>query len=211
MSSRFIDWIWHVRGSVALAPEQSSDDVFGRLEPLFHQIGTTHKRTDGTLTFRKKDPAAQDKMSIFDGGVLQIKRGVAGSVLHYHLTSRTLLLCFLAPLLFLGFAQLTIAVGKFEKPSTEAGASGKASNASKKPEKKDTVRPQNPIDKALGAPAPEKPKKGADKSKEKDKKLTPKSSYVFAGIFAFLFVAGRILEDRLVKVLFKKRLLGLYT
>lgn len=205
MNSRFIDWIWNIRGSVALAPEQSGDDAFGRLEPLFHQTGTSHKRINGTLTFRKKDPAAQDKMSIFDSGVLQIERGVAGAVLHYHLTSRALLLCFLAPLLFLGFAQLTVAIGKLERPSTEVA--GK----SKKSEKKYAVLPQNPIDKALGAPAPEKPKKGADKSKEKDKKLTPKASYVFAGIFAFLFVAGRILEDRLVKVLFKKRLLGLYT
>ena len=203
MNSRFTDWIWHVRGSLALTPEQSNDDALGRLDPLFRQTGTTHQRTNDTLTFRKKNPAAQDRMSIFDGGVLQIKRDVAGSVLHYRLTSRALLFCFLAPLLFLGFAQLTIAVGKLQEPSAEAAGE------SKKPDKKDAALPQNPIDKALGAPAPEKPKKdGDDKSEEDDDKPSPTAAYVFAAIFAALYVVGRILEDRLVKALFQKRLLG---
>lgn len=202
MNSRFIDWIWNIRGSLALAPEQSSDEAFGRLDSLFRQIGTSHDRTKDTLIFRKKDPAAQDKMSVFNGGVLQIEKGVAGPVLHYHLTSRALLFCFLAPLLFLSFAGLTVAIGKLEKPSTEA--------ASKNPEKKNVELPQNPIDKALGAPAPAKPKKdGTGKSEEDDKKPSPTSAYVFAAIFAALYLVGRILEDRLVKTLFKKRLLGL--
>lgn len=200
MSPRFIDWIWQIRGSLALAPEQSGDDAFDKLAPLFRQTGTSHERTSDTLTFRKKDQAAQDKMSVFDSGVLQIKKGVGGSVLHYRLTSRSLLFCFLVPLLFLGVAQLTIAIGKLENPSAEA--------ASKKPEKKDTQLPQHPIDKALGAPAPEKPKKDADKSKEDDKKPSPTPAYVFAAIFAALYVVGRILEDRLIKALFKKSLLG---
>jgi len=43
-------------------------DAFDRLDPLFRQTGTSHERTDDTLVFRKKDQAAQDKMSIFDGG-----------------------------------------------------------------------------------------------------------------------------------------------
>lgn len=199
MNPRFIEWIWHIKGSLALAPGQSSDEAFGRLDPLFRQTGTSHDRTNDKLTFRKKDQAAQDKMSIFDGGVLQIEKDAAGAVLHYHLTSRALLACFLAPLLFLGFAQLTIVLGKLEKPSTEA--------ASKKPEKKDAILPRNPIDKALGAPAPEKPKKDK-KSEEEDKKPSPTSAYVFAAIFAALYAIGRILEDRLVKSLFKKSLLG---
>ena len=92
MNLRFIDWIWHVRGSLTLAPEQSSDDAFNRLDSLFRQTGTSHERTNDTLIFRKKDQAAQDKMSVFDGGVLQIEKGVAGSVLRYHLISRALLL-----------------------------------------------------------------------------------------------------------------------
>jgi len=195
---RFTDWIWHIKGSLALPLGQSSDDAFGRLAPLFRQTGTSHERKSDTLTFRKKDQAAQDKMSIFDGGVLQIEEGSAGPVLRYRLASRALLFCFLAPLLFLSFAGLTVVVGKFEKPSTE--------ESKKKDDKKDKVLPQNPIDKFLGAPAPEKPKK--DKKKEDDKKPKPTSAFVFAAIFAVLYVVGRILEGRLIKSLFKKRLMG---
>jgi hypothetical protein len=201
VNPRFIDWIWNIRGSLALSPEQSSDEAFDRLDPLFRQAGTSHDRANDRLTFRKKDQAAQDKMSIFDGGVLQIEKGVAGPVLRYHLTSRALLFCFLAPFLFLSFAGLTIAAGELENSSTEA--------TSEKPEKKDAELPQHPIDKALGAPAPEKPKKdGADKSEEDDKKPSPTAAYVFAAIFAALYVIGRILEDRLIKTVFRKSLLG---
>jgi hypothetical protein len=200
---RFVDWIWHVRGSLALAPGQSSDDAFDRLDLLFHEAGTSHERTGNMLTFRKKDPAAQDKMSVFDGGVLRVENGAAGPVLRYRLTSRALLFCFLAPLMFLAFAQFTIALGKLEKPSTEA------SDKSKKADKKDTVVPLNPIDKFLGAPAPEKPKKDdKDKPGGRDKKPSPTPAYVFATMFAILYVVGRILEDRLAKSLFRKRLSG---
>jgi len=206
---RFIDWIWHIRGSLALAPQQTSD-ALARLAPLFGQAGTSHDRTQDTLTFRKKDLAAQDKMSIFNAGVLQIENGSAGPVLRYHLTSKTLLFCFLAPLLFLAFGQITVGIGKLEKASADAAAkSGKASDA-KKAEKKDVALPQNPIDRALGAPAPEKPKKdGAAKSAEEDKKKpSPTAAYVFAGMFAALYLIGRVLEARLVKALFRKSLLG---
>jgi hypothetical protein len=205
MNARLIDWIWHVRGSLALAPGQSSDDAFDRLDPLFRETGTSHERTADTLVFRKKDQAAQDRMSVFDGGVLQVEPGAAGSVLRYHLTSRALLFCFLAPLLFIAFGQLTIGLGKLEKSSAES------SKTEKKPkdDKKQAEVPMNPIDKALGAPAPDKPKKdGADKDKKEDKKHSPTPAYVFAGIFAALYLVGRILEDRLVKSLFRKRLLG---
>jgi len=198
---RFIDWIWHVRGSLTLAPGQSGDEAFDRLDPLFHQFGTSHERSDDTLLFRKKDQAAQDSMSIFDRGVLQIEKGVAGSVLRYHLTSRALLFCFLMPLLFLGIAQFTIVLSSFQKTHTEA--------VKKPAPKKQNVVPLNPIDKALGAPAPEKPKKGdAEKANGRDKKPSPTPAYVFAAIFATLYGVGRILEDRLVKKLFRKRLLA---
>lgn len=242
MVARFFDWIWHIKGSLALAPGQSGEEAFDRLDALFRESGTSHERTGDTLTFRKKDQAAQDKMSIFDGGVLRIETDEAGPVLRYRLASRALLFCFLAPLLFLGIAGLTVVVAKHEKAQAEATA--KAEKADKKKmaekekkekeqEKKDAERQMNPIDKFLGAPAPEKPK---DKDKDKDKKAadakgtdkkdagkkdekkkdeeeedqgpSPTSAYVFAGIFATLYVIGRILEDRLVKSLFRKRLLG---
>lgn len=201
MNLLFIDWIWHVSGKLALAPEQSNDEAFNRLDPLFRQAGTSHERTDDTLVFRKKDQAAQDKMSIFDGGVLEIERGEAGSVLRYRLTSRVLLLCFLAPLLFLAIAQITIATGKFQKTASEA------SGASKDSEAKDPV-PLNPIDSFLGAPAPEKHKKGDEAETGRGKKPSPTPAYVFAAIFAALYLVGRVLEDRLVRMQFSKRLFG---
>jgi hypothetical protein len=196
---RLFDWIWSIRGNLALPPGQSADEAFARLDPLFQQTGTSHERTGDRLTFRKKDAAAQDKMSIFDDGVLRVEQGV----LHYRLASRALLFCFLAPLLFLAFAQFTIVVRDFEKQSAEA------SETSKKPEKKEVERKLHPIDIALGAPAPEKPKKdGAEDGTDGDKGPSPTPAYVFAGLFAALYVAGRVLEDRLVKSLFRKRLLG---
>jgi hypothetical protein len=194
---RFLDWIWHIKGNLPLVPGQSSEEAFGRLDPLFREVNTSHARTGDTLTFHKKDQAAQDKMSIFDRGVLRIEHEPGGPVLRYHMASRALLFCFLAPLLFLAFAGLNVTLGKLEKPASEAVA--------KKAEKKDVVLPQNPIDKALGAPAPEKPKKdGADKKN----KHSPTPAFVFAALFAALYLVGRVLEDRLVKNLFRKKLQG---
>ena len=209
---RLINWIWHIRGSLALAAGQSNDDAFDRLAPLFNETGTTHERDDDTLVFRKKDQAAQDKMSVFDAGVLRIEQSEAGPLLRYDLISRALLFCFLLPALFLGIAQFTIAITKFQKPAIEAaGKSGKAAEASKKTAKSEADKaapaPLNPIDKFLGAPEPKKPKKG-DEQGRRNKKPSPTPAYVFAAIFATLYVVGRILEDRLVKKLFGKRLLG---
>lgn len=199
---RFIDWIWHVRGSLELAPGQSSQEVLERLDPLFHEPGTSHERAGGTLTFRKKDQPAQDKMAVFDSGVLRIEKGAVGPVLRYHLVSRTLLFCFALPFAFLAIAQLTIAIGKMEKPPA-----AKAADASHKAAADKAPVPLNPIDKFLGAPAPEKPKKGeAEKMGKRGKKASPTSAYVFACMFAILYLIGRILEDRLVKRLFRKKL-----
>jgi len=209
MSPHFINWIWHIRGSLALAPGQSSDDVFDRLDPLFQQTGTSRDRTSDTLTFQKKNQAAQDKMSVFDAGVLRIEKSVAGPVLRYHLISRALLFCFLAPLFFLALAQVTIEVNKFYAPGTSAAdklAAEKAEAKKKEADEKMAKMPMNPVDKALGAPAPKKPGT-EDKGDEDNKKPTPRPAYVFAGIFAALYIIGRILEDRLIKSLFKKRLL----
>ena len=225
MTARFIDWIWHIRGDLALAPGQSSDEAFERLAPLFQQVNTSHERTQDRLTFTKKDQAAQDKMSVFDRGTLTIERDMAGPVLRYHLVSRTLLFCFLAPFLFLAIGGAMIGIGMLEKAN--APVETKAEKAKKKAEeeakeKKRAETPMNPIDKFLGAPEPEKKEKDKDKAKgkdgkEKDKKEdeeenkgpSPTPAYVFAGIFATLYVGGRILEDRLIRSLFRKRLAGL--
>lgn len=199
---RFIDWIWHVRGSLMLAPGQSNEDAFARLDPLFRESGTSHERTNDTLTFRKKDQAAQDKMAVFDSGTLRIEEGEAGPVLRYHLVSRALLFCFLVPLLFLAMAQITAIVVKHQKAGTEAVKTDKKAD--------DKPAPQlNAVDKFLGAPAPEKPKKGGeDGPGKRGRKPSTTPAYVFAAIFAALYVGGRILEDRLIRSLFRKRLLG---
>jgi hypothetical protein len=205
---RAIDWIWHVRGHLELPAGKSADDIFERLDPLFREPGTSFDRTADALTFQKKDPVAQDKLSVFDRGVLEIAQGDAGPVLSYRMRSPTLLFCFLLPLLFLGIAQLTIEVGKRQKPPVE-----KAEKVDKRAE-----MPLHPLDKLLGAPEPEKKKavgtdkaskaKAAKEKAEKEKKkFSPTPAYVFAGIFAVLFVVGRILEDWLLKRLFRKRLM----
>lgn len=195
---RLIDWIWHIRGSLALAPGQSGDEAFEKLRPLFRTAGTSHEQADGTLVFQKRNQAAQDKMSVFDGGVLQIDRSDTGRVLHYDLTSRALLFCFLAPLLFLAIAQMTKVVVALEKPAAAADA--------KKPKPPEVQ--MNWIDKALGAPAPEKPKDGADEPEGRNKKPSTTPAYVFAAIFAVLYLVGRVLESKLLRALFRKRLLA---
>jgi len=201
---RYIEWIWHVSGRLALPPGATSAQAFDRLAPLFDQPGTTHQRTPDTLTFQKKNQAAQDKMSVFDGGVLQIEHGMTGRELHYRLISRALLYCFLAPLFFLAIGQLTITLARFEKPPADAA---KSAGKPKTPDKKDVLVPLNPIDKFLGAPAPEKPKKD-DAGGGHGKKASPTAAYVFAGIFAALYVIGRVLEDRLIRTVFRKALLS---
>ena len=216
MKLGFIDWIWHVRGSLALVPGQSSTDAFDRLEPLFDEVGTSHERTRDTLIFTKKNPAAQDKMSVFNHGVLAIQGDAAGPVLRYKLSSRTLLFCFLLPLLYIGVARLTVEVGKLDTPSAADIAKAKAKEATKKKEKDKPEVAMNPIDKFLGAPEPKKKattpegkaKEKAEKAERARRPFSPMPALVFAGIFATLYVAGRILEDRLVKRLFRNRLQG---
>jgi hypothetical protein len=205
----FIDWIWHIRGSVPLAPGQSSDEAFDQLDPLFRERDTHQDRAHDALTFRKSNQAPQDKMSIFDGGVLWIERTATGPALRYDLSSRMLLFCFLAPLLFLAFAQLNVAIGILDKPSAEEAAAEK--KKAEEEEKRLAERAQNPIDKFLGAPAPEKPAEEDDDKKEEeeeDEGPSPTPAYVFAGIFAALYLGGRLLEQWLIKSVFSKRLSG---
>jgi hypothetical protein len=206
MNLRFIDWIWNIRGYVPLAPGQSSDEAYSRLDALFDQPGTSYDRVGDALSFTKKDQAAQDKMSIFDAGVLQVEQAEGGPVMRYRMASRALLFCFLAPLLFLALGQLIVGVGMLEASSSAADAKAKKDE---KKDDKDIVLKLHPIDEFLGSPAPEKPKKDKTDKKEdkkKDSKHSPTAAYVFASIFAALYVVGRILEDRLIKNLFRRKL-----
>ena len=195
MKIRVIDWIWHIQGSLALATGQTGDDAFDRLDPLLQQTGTSHERTDEALSFKKTNSAAQDRMSVFDRGEFRIERGVKGPVLHYHLTSRALLFCFLAPLFFLSIAQFTVVTNRWDKAHQAAPA-------------KPVVVPMHPLDKALRAPEPDMPAADDSGAARDAARPSPTPAYVFAGIFATLYVVGRILEHRLVKALFRKRLLA---
>lgn len=205
-----ITWIWHIRGEVPLASGQSADEAFARIDPLFAHSGTTHARMGDVVFLTKKDPLAQDPLSIVDSATLRVEPSGEGSVLRYHLVCRALLYCFLAPLLFLGVAQLTLSLGELAKPTPEEKAKAEAKEKAKANDSK--ALQLNPVDKFLGAPAPEKP--DAEKTKDGKKKdedeapkgFSPTPAYVFAGIFAALYVLGRILEAWLIKRRFAKAL-----
>lgn len=194
-----LDRVWHIDGSLPLPAGQSSAEALDRLDPLFRQSGTTSQdRTGDTLVFSKNDAASQDRMAVFDSGILKVEEGAAGAVLRYRLTSRILLFCFLLPLVFLAFAQATIFVNSLEGPAKEESAK----------KDKDVELPQSWIDKALGAPAPELPGKDKKDEKKSEGKHSATPAYVFSALFALLYIVGRVLEARKAKALFSRRLLG---
>jgi len=204
----YIDRIWRVKGSLPLEA-QSPAEVFGTLDPLFQTAGTNCTIDGDTLTYSNRNPMPQDRLATFTRGTLR----VAGSKLTYDLTSPALLFCFLAPFLFLAFGQASVALGEYEKPTPAEAAKEEAK--AKEKEKALAETPMNPVDKFLGAPAPDKPKKEDEKEKGKDKdkekggnQRSPTSAYVFAGIFAFLYIVGRILEPWLIRRTFRKTLAG---
>ncbi|WP_230280693.1 hypothetical protein [Croceicoccus sp. Ery15] len=205
MIKNYFDWIWHVRDSVELPAGQSPKEALDRLEPLFHERGTSFERHGNTISFGKKGQPAQDRMSVFDRGELVVESDGTASRLSYHLVSRAFLYCFFAPLLFLAFAQMNTLVRDYERASAAAEMAAEGDKA--KEEKEDKILPQSPIDKFLGAPTPEMPDK--DKEKDLDKiGPSPTPAYVFACIFVVLYIGGRILETRLVKRLFRRRMRG---
>ncbi len=210
--SRFFTWIWHIRGEVPLPADVSPDEAFARLDPLFAHAGTTHARMGDAVFVTKRDQLAQDPLSVVDNGTLRIEPGEQGPVLRYHLVSRALLYCFFAPLLFLAVAQLTVFLGTLDKPTPAELAKEKAKK--EKDDKKGEIQ-LNPVDKFLGAPAPEKPKDETKDSKDKKKDgdeeskgFSPTTAYVFAGIFVALWVLGRLLEPWLIRRLFQRTLAG---
>jgi hypothetical protein len=116
---RFVQWIWHIRGEVPLPADLAPDEAFTRLDPLFAHAGTTHARMGDMVMVTKRDQLAQDPLSVVDSGTLRIEPGEHSPVLRYHLVSRALLYCFLAPLLFLAIIQLTVFLGTLDKPTPE--------------------------------------------------------------------------------------------
>ncbi|MBX9885161.1 MAG: hypothetical protein K2X68_09330 [Novosphingobium sp.] len=206
--ARWISWIWHIRGEVPLPPGQSPDEAFAKLDPLFAHSGTTHARMGDMVLVTKRDQLAQDPLSVIDSGTLRIEPAEQGAVLRYHLVSRALLYCFLAPLLFLAVGQLTVFLGTLEKARSEE----KASKEAAKKDKQGAIQ-LHPVDAFLGAPAPEKPKDGKKDAKDKttdgdeeEDDFSPTAAYVFAGIFAALWLLGRLLEPWLIRRRFGRSL-----
>lgn len=196
-----IDHIWRVRGQVPIDPALASEDAFARLAPLLTTTGTTVEADGSALVYTKHNPAAQDKLATFTRGRLWVERAGQGAVLRYDLFSHALLFAFLAPLLFLGFAQAAIAINDWEKAGADVAAKAKEDDKPK------PVRKLNPVDEFLGAPAPEDP--NAKKDDEEDEgRHSPDEGYFMAGLFALIFGVGRWLEPWLVRRRFRAALAG---
>lgn len=204
-AKRLIDWIWTVRDEVPVPEGMGADEAMARIAPQFASSEYQVQRSADGLAYANPSPAAQDTLSVFERGGIRVEDGATGKVLRYRLTSRFMLFCFLLPFVFIGFGQLTLAVGEYQKAQAEAKE--KAAGAKKDDKKKDEpVLTLHPIDKFLGAPAPEKPKDGEGGSRKRKPSAT--AAYVFSGIFAFLYLVGRFLEPWLVRRMFRRRLAG---
>lgn len=191
----YIDRIWRARGEVLIDEALSAEEAFARLDPLFQTPGTTYAVEGDTLAYAKHNPAAQDKLATFTSGTLRLEPQAGGGVrLRFHVASRALLLCFLAPLLFLGFAQAMVTVNAWEK-AAEAAQSAKSEGDKDKPK----AAPQlHPLDQWLGAPAPEYPAKKKNEKQDKEK-FNPTAAYVLAGLFFAIWMVGRVLEPWLLR------------
>lgn len=192
MKLPLVDHIWRVRGEVPIDPALTAEEAFARLDPLLRTPGTSLTVAGSTLTYAKHNPAAQDKLATFTRGNLQVERSGADAVLRFDLFSHALLLCFLAPLLFLGFAQMAVAINDWEK------AEAKVSENAKDDDKPKPVRALNPVDQFLGAPAPEDPNTKKD-AEEDEGRHSPDKGYFMAGLFALIYLVGRWLEPLLVR------------
>ena len=203
-----LDRIWRVKGALAFEEPLSAQEVFERLNPLFEFEGTQACKVaiDGpTLTYEKTNPAAQDKLATFTSGTLRLDNDQAASRLSYEVASTALFFCFIAPLFFLAFAQLANALNTIEKPAVEAQiAEEKKQEAAKEPAQ------LHWIDQALGAPAPKQPgdEDDTDSREEVQGNHSPRVSYVLAGVFFAIYLAGRMLEPYLLKRTFKALLVG---
>ncbi len=203
LSLPLIDNIWRVRGAVPIDPAMSAAEAFARIDPLLSTPGTSLSEEGGVLTYTKRNPQAQDKLATFTRGRMWIEQAGAGAVLRFDLFSHALLLCFLTPLLFLGFAQMAIAINEWEASGAEA-----SEKAEKKEEKPKPVKKLNPVDEFLGAPAPEDPSKKKKDEKKDEGRHSPDEGYVLAGIFAAIYLVGRWLEPFLVRRRLRAALAG---
>lgn len=210
----YIDRIWRAASSIELDAQLSVREVFERLAPLFDTQGTEVAIDDNAMTYAKTNPGAQDKLATFTSGTLVITEEKATTRLSYDVGSTALFLCFLAPLAFLALGQFAIFLNEIERPVYLAE---KAEREAEKEAEEDKVVELHWIDQMLGAPAPKQPgeeeasrreeaRGGEDRDDEGEGYHSPETAYAFAGIFAAIYLVGRVLEPYLLKRTFRSAL-----
>ena len=212
MNLPFIDWAWRTRGAIEIAPPLTTEETFARLQPLVDKESTECDLRDNTLTYVKGNPAAQDRLATFSQGTFTIEQQGGLTKLLYDVKSNALALVLLAPLFFVGFAQIAVAINHWEDRKAElvkAESEAKGEKAKEDEEEKEPA-PHHWIDEALGAPAPEtleqKKARMAEEGEQKKEKLPTTPSYALAGLFLALYVLGRFLEPYLFRRTLKRAL-----
>ena len=206
MNLPFIDWAWRTRGEIAIEPPLTTEETFTRLQPLVDRESTECDFADDTLTYVKGNPAAQDRLATFSRGMFTVEQHGGLTKVLYDVKSNALALVLLAPLFFLGFAQIAVAINHWEDRKAEAV---KADDEADKKEDEEPA-PHHWIDEALGAPTPEtleqKKQRMEEEGEQKKEKLPTTPSYVLAGLFLFLYILGRFLEPYLFRRTLKRAL-----
>ncbi|MEL6434930.1 MAG: hypothetical protein AAFQ28_14135 [Pseudomonadota bacterium] len=211
----YIDRIWRAASSIELDTQVCVREAYERLAPLFDTQGTEVVIDGNAMTYAKTNPVAQDKLATFTSGTLVITEDEAKTRLSYDVGSTALFLCFLAPLAFLALGQFAVFLNEIERP---AYLSEKAEREAEKDAEKDEAIELHWVDQMLGAPAPKQPgeedetsrredaRGGEDREDEGEGYHSPKTAYAFAGIFAAIYLVGRVLEPYLLKKTFRNAL-----
>lgn len=203
MKLPFIDRIWIIRGAVELEQPLDAREAFNRLAPLFDPEEVELGSLGTTLSYRKANPEAQHKLATFSSGTLEFQTRGDISEIAYRVRSPALLLTFLAPFLFLAFGQTIVGIGLLNQAMT--------AEAAEEEEEEEEPGELHWIDQMLGAPAPEKPDEKDEQKEgeeEEDDDHSPLRSYGLAGVFALIYLIGRILEPRLFRSALRKALTG---
>lgn len=198
MKLPFFDRVWVARGALQLDEQLDAREAFDRLAPLFDPEEAALDSSGTKLSYRKTNPEAQHKLATFSSGTLEFQTRGDAAEIAYRVRSPALLLTFLAPLLFLAFGQTIVGIGLLNQAMTAEA---------EEEEEDEEPGELHWLDQMLGAPAPEKSDENDDE-KEDDDEHSPLEAYGLAGVFALIYLAGRILEPRLFRSALSKALSG---
>ncbi len=181
---RLTDWIWHIHGSVPLDPGQSPTRRSTARSAVPH-TGTARERNGDTLTFTSATRRRRTgwRCSAAHAVIEAQAEGWSCAIG----SDKALLYCFLAPLLFLAFAQATVALGKLESPRSRPRSR----------RRRKTPAPLNPIDKRSARRHPSNPRRRAGDD-DKDKKPSPTAAMSSPGSSPRSMRSGRVFEARRV-------------